>query len=402
MSSLLDIRTLILVLTGVVFVQALLLLCLWRFRSQYPPARYWGGGALVGGVGLLLTGLRGLVPDALSVLIATLLLLTGWALFCAGIVSAAEKTPPWRSGGLVIAVTLFVNTWFLWANPDFFVRVFVFNLAMLLFNVYTLLVCLTVRAGTRTATLRVIGIAMLLVTASGLWRTAGVFREDVTVLLTPDFAQVQFFCVLILFFSSVTCMLVMLAAQKLQDEISALARHDTLTQAYNRLAFDELAVKEIARARRHRSPLSFLMLDIDHFKAFNDRFGHRAGDAALCRISRLAQQALRPEDVWCRYGGEEFVALLPNTDAAQAQSIAERLRRTVQQMTDNEAGEGMTVSIGVVEADAAGCEWKDAVDQADRAMYQAKSAGRNRVVVAPRLAATLPQALPAGSPAETV
>ena len=102
-------------------------------------------------------------------------------------------------------------------------------------------------------------------------------------------------------------------SQRLQDEIEAQARRDALTDAYNRRAFTEFGDMEWSRSVRHDYPLSVLSVDIDHFKNFNDQYGHQTGDLALVQVSKAAHAALRSDDIWCRYGGEEFVALLPNT-----------------------------------------------------------------------------------------
>ncbi len=383
MPLLLDIRTLILVLTGQLLVHTLVLLYLWRVQSQYPPARYWGGGSLIISAGLLLFGLRDLIPNGLSILLATLFLFTGWLLFCSGIIRAAGGSPPWRTGFVVMGLALAINTWFTLVAPNYPVRVLVFCLASVSFNLYTAWICLMASAGSRALTLRMIAVALIILAISSVWRAVSVFSGTVDSLLAPDFSQIQFFLIGILFFSIIAALLVLLTTQKLQDEISELARKDVLTNAFNRRALNELAVREWSRARRHSYPLSFLMLDIDFFKHYNDQNGHRAGDHALARVSVVAQETLRPEDIWCRYGGEEFVAVLPNTPGVMACNIAERLRTTIHAALEAESGmreRPFTVSIGVAELSSADNQWEDAVDAADHALYQAKSAGRNRVV----------------------
>ncbi len=174
-----------------------------------------------------------------------------------------------------------------------------------------------------------------------------------------------------------------MTAQKLQEELDRQARRDPLTNAFNRRAFDEFADREWSRALRHGSPLCFLMIDIDHFKAFNDRHGHGMGDAALQKVSATAQTVLRPEDIWSRYGGEEFLALLPQTTGDQALAIAERLRATIARTEFETPSERphLSVSIGVAQNNGADKTWREVADSADRALYRAKASGRNRVIL---------------------
>ncbi len=132
------------------------------------------------------------------------------------------------------------------------------------------------------------------------------------------------------------------------------------------------------RARRRESKLSLLFCDCDHFKAYNDDYGHKAGDAALARIARIIEACGRRSDLAARYGGEEFVLALADTDAAGARTVAERLRSEVE-ASSARGGHPLTVSIGIATfPDDAGAR-DELLDKADWAMYTAKRAGRNRV-----------------------
>ena len=158
------------------------------------------------------------------------------------------------------------------------------------------------------------------------------------------------------------------------------AYRDPLTGAYNRRAFDDHLAHEVATARRAGTPLSLVVIDIDHFKAINDHFGHLTGDRALQAVVRTADETMRGADQLYRYGGEEFVLLLNNTDKEGAMRLAERVRRELE-WREHELGEGtlkMTASFGVstLESDEEG----DALfAKADAALYRAKESGRNRV-----------------------
>ena len=164
-----------------------------------------------------------------------------------------------------------------------------------------------------------------------------------------------------------------------------LASTDGLTQVYNHRTFQERLGQEIARANRYSRPLSLLMIDVDHFKLYNDTYGHPQGDIVLQDLARLLQEMSRTSDTVARYGGEEFAIILPETDSVSAQKIGERLREQVERYAfpgkEHMPGGTLTVSIGV--ATYASIYSKDDLLQAaDMALYTAKRAGRNRVCLA--------------------
>jgi diguanylate cyclase len=137
---------------------------------------------------------------------------------------------------------------------------------------------------------------------------------------------------------------------------------------------------EFQRSRRHPQLATVLMLDIDHFKAINDRHGHPAGDEVIRSVANMLRDSLREEDVPGRYGGEEFGIVLPNTPAAGAEVIAERVRKRIESATLARAGIRATVSIGIAQLDHADADYGAWIAHADRALYAAKERGRNRSV----------------------
>jgi diguanylate cyclase (GGDEF)-like protein len=177
------------------------------------------------------------------------------------------------------------------------------------------------------------------------------------------------------------------------EEIYQLATHDALTDLCNRRHFIELADKEIARAMRHRRPLSLCIADVDLFKPINDRYGHISGDGVLQQIAARLRSHVRNDDIAARIGGEEFAVLLPECDARAAGQFAERVRADVAAATFllGDAPHQITISIGVAMLSPRHDTRNLLMGAADAALYRAKSEGRNRVCVEPD-AAGLPSA----------
>lgn len=172
----------------------------------------------------------------------------------------------------------------------------------------------------------------------------------------------------------------------LHEELERLSVTDRLTELYNHGYFQQRLEEELERASRFGRTLSLIMLDIDDFKQFNDRFGHPRGDTVLRAVSAVIRENLREIDVAARYGGEEFIVVLPETDQAGALAVAERIRRS---MAEHEFGTGegapvarQTVSLGVATYPKHGASAPRLVEAVDAAMYEAKRRGKNQVVAA--------------------
>ncbi|BCX65577.1 MULTISPECIES: GGDEF domain-containing protein [Pseudomonas] len=168
----------------------------------------------------------------------------------------------------------------------------------------------------------------------------------------------------------------------METELQRLATTDALTQSSNRRHFFEGASQEFERARQQDTPLSFLMLDIDDFKAINDTYGHQEGDNVLQRIADCGRAALRRGDLFGRIGGEEFAAVFPGCTPGMALQVAERLQSQIQRLSFDHDGQtfGITVSQGLTSLTAEDENIESLFARADAAMYQAKRDGKNRIV----------------------
>ncbi len=179
---------------------------------------------------------------------------------------------------------------------------------------------------------------------------------------------------------------VLAVLERSAERMQEMATHDGLTGCINRTTFDAMLVNTLQRGVRSTEPVSLVMLDLDHFKAVNDRYGHRAGDAVLRSFADIVRANLRTSDVLARVGGEEFAVILPGTDATGAVHVAESVRAAVQSTAVNNLQGGVfrvTISAGV--ACAQGSHPPDAdqlYQRADAALYRAKADGRNRVKTA--------------------
>lgn len=381
MSPVLDIRTLVLIHVGVTVGQAVVLVYLWSVQRNYPPAKDWAIGSLMFAVGLLLFSLRNQAPIVLTEIVSNLFLLPGLMLFNFGIVKATDRKPPLNFGLALCTVAIGFLAWFTLGSPNYPAGVLIQNLVFLTLDLYTAYACLRARTAKGNHTFRIIGILFIVLAIACSWRVAGgVF--GLTFSSSPTLPRLLWIATSLISFPMITVLLTLHTSQRLQEEIHAQARHDTLTDAYNRRAFTEFADKEWSRSVRHGYPLSILVVDIDHFKNFNDQHGHQTGDDALVQVSKCAQAALRSNDIWCRYGGEEFIALLPNTTRDQATAVAERLRRTVENtMISSPHGSlNVSVSIGVAQRSSNHSSLSEVLAISDAALYKAKAAGRNRVV----------------------
>ncbi|NJL88526.1 MAG: diguanylate cyclase [Coleofasciculaceae cyanobacterium SM2_1_6] len=176
-----------------------------------------------------------------------------------------------------------------------------------------------------------------------------------------------------------------IANLRLRETLQNRSIRDSLTGLFNRRYLEEILIQELARAQRKHHSLSLIMLDIDHFKLFNDTYGHEVGDYVLQSVGQLLRESIRDSDTACRYGGEEIVLVLPEISLDQAQIKAEGIRRAIAQLPLSHNGQSLfplTISLGVAAFPQHGTTGAAVIQAADAALYRAKAAGRNQVIVA--------------------
>lgn len=172
--------------------------------------------------------------------------------------------------------------------------------------------------------------------------------------------------------------------EQAKERLRELAITDGLTGIYNHRYFKQFLAKEIIRTNRHNTKVSLAMIDIDHFKHYNDSHGHVAGDKILQQMAKLMAQNLRSIDVAARYGGEEFVAVLPQTDAHAAKIVAEKLRMLIEnsqfEKEESQPNSKITISVGIATYPDNSKDLEGLINSADQRLYAAKAQGRNKVV----------------------
>ena len=376
-----DPRT-VLLLSGV--TSAFMAIILFSLRRNYPASikglGEWAIALVMVATGSMLGFGLGLLPTVLSITLPRILFPAGLLLVYVGTQRFFGLTPRFKSWFVLIAVVALVQMWFTFVQPDFSTRLALSN--ALAACLYVAFANLLRKQGLDTFAKRLlmgVVVSMLCVLVMRLvtliiWPVG----ENIFNTAPQHLVYVTSFAVLVVL-KSVS--LVLLASERLHTEVAYLASHDSLTNALTRRHMNEVCAMELERSQRHGHSMALLIMDLDHFKAVNDTHGHQRGDEVLVDFVARVHAFLRRPDQLARFGGEEFVALLPETSLEDALGVAERIRAACVQA--GAAGPACTVSIGVTTNRTANDSVDALIARADAAMYQAKARGRNRVEIAP-------------------
>ena len=347
----------------------------------------WAAALLVNAIGHLLIMLRGLIPDVLSIVVGNLMLSSVFVGMIAAVYQFQGRPVRWA---LLLAPPLLVLVFVSVYINNYPARVSFVGLVIGLQAVWALLAALSHRHATvgRGQWLLVAGLLLEAVVLGVRALVAISTHSEATNILQSSALQTLTFLATfsVVLVSSVG--FVFMSRDRADENNRVLAALDPLTGVANRRSLIAALDRDVARAQRMREPMALMMVDIDHFKDVNDRYGHPAGDRVLCSVVNVLRQRVRAQDLVGRYGGEEFMVLLPDTGLAGAEQLARALCKAVEESrcpADGVPGPGIavTVSIGVFGGRLeSGDSWDMLIAAADRALYQAKNNGRNRVEVA--------------------
>jgi len=382
-----DIRTLLVAVALATAFCAGARLLLWRMHPGIPGLSRWALAGACGVLVFLMILSQGMAPWLPSLALAQALVAAGLTLTWDGFRRFTGRPP--LSSGLLVVLAVVVLGWVTAAQFIHSMEAWVLGNMIVVAGLSVLTarellgapkpIPLAMRA---TGWVFVVNAALFVlrpVVGAGSTRAPGPLNPD-GLAAVP---LLWWLCMAI----AVTLGMVLMTTERLQSDLDRQANRDPLTGALNRRAFSLIAEKEVARSRRYDRPLSVLIMDLDKFKQVNDRLGHDAGDTLLCRFVDIAGDILRGEDVFCRFGGEEFVALLPDTSAEKALVAAERLRTAFAAesatMATPAGGRPLTITVSTGIAQLKPDEdIGRLLRRADAALYHAKGTGRNRSVVA--------------------
>ena len=362
------------------FMSAVMAMVLLFMRRHYPPSirgvGVWAAAPLLWLLSTVLFGARGAIPDWLGLVLANQLLVLGSVTYYMGTRQFMGQPATWRTWNWVMAGTTVVFAWLTYGWPNYAVRVGFFTVVMGV--LYAEQLRFMLRHGGRNFPVRLVevtlGLHMLVLGVRLGSILAGHAGND---LMEPSLFQTLYIGAYALTVLMLSIGAVLMATDRLRTELEHLATYDSLTQTLNRRALLQRCEDELERAQRYGNGPSIMMVDLDNFKAVNDTRGHQHGDAVLVHFAERTRQVLRRADRLGRYGGEEFLVLLPGADAQAALGVAQRIHATLAtgHPLDCEVSIGLTSWTGPQET-------LDAMlSRADAALYRAKEGGRNRTVV---------------------
>lgn len=348
--------------------------------------RIWGTVLLLQALGWTLMGMRGHASDWLSIVFANGVLMVSYA-ESARALRLLLGVPQRRLLLAAIGVAGWLGiAWFGVAEPDYRVRVYIASAAL---GAYLLLLAWPLRHALQrggSSAQRVMLLVLLGAMLGWCARLGELFSQPSVaaglLVYSPANAAQMIYSAVEPVLASIGFLL--MYNERAQAELHRLARTDPLTGTLNRLALDEEAGRLFHQSGSHGTPLTVLMIDVDHFKRINDEFGHATGDRVLAALAAGIAVMVRPPVVLGRMGGEEFLALLPGIGMAEAMTLAEQMCAAVATLrpVPDDGMPGITISAGIAMRQPDDADVHGLIRRADRALYDAKRAGRNRVVAA--------------------
>lgn len=384
MTELIDPRTFLLVANLLGMFCALVL---WVQAKSFPDdiegLNDWAMAVVLIGSASGLASMRGIFPDVLAIVVASSALLLGQLLLIVGLQRYSGQQPKWRPTLDGIGAVVILIVWLTYGSHNYQGRIFIMALAHI--GLFSAGAVLAWRAKPTGFGSRFLCAFFMLGVAVAVWRitTLSIAVDQTDDIFDRNLIQQVYLGMFSLGVLGLSVGFILLTNERLRAELEFMATRDPMTGAFNRRAFFSQAAVEWARSTRAHRPLAAITSDIDFFKKVNDKYGHHVGDLVIKDFTVRASHMLRLPDILARFGGEEFVILLPDTGMVEAMNVAERIRREIETHR-NKALPAYTVSLGlsVAQGDVGQASDVEAlIAEADAALYRAKQRGRNRVEV---------------------
>lgn len=336
----------------------------------------WTAALSVHTLVFVLFALRGQIPDFFSVLVANVALSVSYSLFLSAITQFQQRRV---APALLWAPPLAIAFAFSFLMSDISARIIVggsIYVTQIVVVLFTLLRRESAVAG-RGKHLMASGLFIMIATLLMRIVTTFIAPDSISNIMRETPVQSLTFMATFITLILVSNGFVLMTKERADERIRLMAMKDRLTGIWNRIRLEEAAHQEMARLERYGHPVSLIMADLDHFKEINDRFGHATGDLILKEFCTVTQGCIRSTDLLGRWGGEEFLVLLPNSSFSSTAQLAERIRATLEQHVFA-GGHRITASFGFAVCQSTD-SWDSWLDRADKALYRAKAGGRNRV-----------------------
>ncbi len=356
-----------------------------RIHSSFHGFKSLGYSYFLFSIGFILLGLRQYIPDFLSIIVANLVIVAGFSLLILGILKFLKyEVHTFEKTSIVLLCLIAITfAYFTYIRTSVNARIVIISAIIAGQSIFASFHLLTNKDQVMLMLTRIIGFSLIYCAFIYLLRIYFSFNEpkldnfmNAGTIHALSLIALQLVTITSCFSLTVS------ASQQLASKLAIQATVDSLTNIYNRRAFDEFAAKGVLRAQREKTPISLILMDIDLFKDVNDNYGHQVGDKVLQEFSLRLTNSLRQYDILARYGGEEFTLLLPDTNTHTAMIIAEKLRETIAQPVfclEGETELKVTASFGVATNQGEHINWQQLISFADEALYRAKENGRNCV-----------------------
>jgi diguanylate cyclase (GGDEF)-like protein len=383
----LDISTMSMMVSASLILQSITLIYFFFLANKYPGVGIYAVGTLFSAIGFLIIPICPFVSDKFIEFslkfLSNLLLISSQIIYTIGIIRFLNKKV---NSFFFIALTFasfVIQFYSIYIKNDFIIRNMGIIFAAITAYFWAIYFLIKFRERYLYASSIFICISFVFNIIFLLFRAIMIPLTNTKALLDSNVVNLTTFWSMFLFDYLRNAGFIMMICQRLYHEIHQLATLDFLTNTFNRREMQQCLEQEIAKFNQSKTPFSLIMLDVDRFKLINDTYGHDRGDLVLQHLTTILKQNLRSEDILSRWGGEEFLILLPNTDIQESFLMANKLRTTVEENPANNRLIYYTISLGVGTFNQ---EYTGELDSLliaiDQALYQAKENGRNQVVIA--------------------